>query len=168
MALGTFTPGEYVMTYDSSAIGMCMADGKSLQFRDHQKKINNTDRYGDTRIDGIYRGKDVFLRLIVKEWTAGVKKMLWPWSVPAAPVFDGKLGLIGQLASDCAKVLVLTPVANTPAATNGPASLTANKAILAPENDVSILFGPDERDIPLLLDLLPYDDTGVIRMFTLT
>lgn len=166
MALGVWTPGEFTMTYNAVACGMATSGGKNLRFRTHERQIKDTDRYGDTRIDGIYRGIDAYLVVTFKEWNAAVRSLIWPWSVPATPVFDGKLGLIGQVAFDVAKAIVLTPVALTPAAVLTGQTFTASKAKLAPENDINILMGPDERDVPVIFDLLPYDDAGVIRMWT--
>lgn len=164
MGLAQIRPGEYTMTYDGTAIGMCRSDGKSLRYRRKGKPINDTDTFGLTKIDGIALGCDVFLALTMIEWNAGVKKAIWPQST----TFDGTLGVIGRIDSDLAKAIVLTAVAGTPAATLGPATLTASKGILAPENDVNIIFGPDETPIPLLFELLPYDDSGTKRHFSLT
>lgn len=169
MGLGTFVPGVFAGTYNGTTLGLTTSEGWRLKWRDSVKKINDTNAYGDTLIDGIYRGKQgVQLLVTVKEWNSIVKAAIWPWSVPATPVFDGKLGQIGQLMSDAAKAIVLTPEANSPAATVGSNTFTASKAILSPDNDIELLMGPDERDIPLLFDLLLYDDTGVKRFFTIS
>lgn len=164
MALGTFTPGHYAMTHNGNACGLVTSGGQSLRFRPSIKKINNTSLYGDTLIDGIYRGMSgVQLLVTFKEWTAAIRALLWPWSTNL-----GEQGLIGQLSSELAKPIVLTAQALSPAAVNGPATLTAALALLAPENDVSILFGPDERDVPVLFDCYLYDDSGTKRFFKLT
>lgn len=168
MALGTFAVGEYTSTYDGTTCGIVTSGGWNLRYRPSVKKINDTSTYGDTLIDGIYRGMTgVQLMVTFKEWIAQVKKAVWPYS-NASPAFDGALGTIGKLQSDMAKAIVLTPVTGTPAATNGPTLFTASKAILSPDNDISILFGPDERNIPVLFDLLLYDDAGTKRFFAVT
>jgi hypothetical protein len=138
--------------------------GQNLRYRPSIKKINNTSLYGDTLIDGIYRGlSGVQLLVTFKEWTSTIRSLLWPWSTNL-----GEQGRIGQLASALAAPIVLTAQALSPAAVNGPATLTASLALLAPENDVSVLFGPDERDIPVLFDLYLYDDSGTKVFFKLT
>lgn len=166
MGLAALRPGEYTATYDAVAIGMFRSDGKSLRFRRKGKLVNDTDTYGLSTIEIINLGIDVFLSGTMIEWNATVKKIIWPYG--SAGTFDGKLTKIGHLDSDNAKQIVLTALAGTPAATLGPATLTAAKAILAPENDVNIIFGPDETPIPILFQLLPYVDGSDKRFFTLT
>jgi hypothetical protein len=169
MALGTFSIGEYTATYNSNAIGLVSSGGYNLKFRPSVQPINDTATYGDTLIDGVYRGiSGVQVVVTVKEWNTAVKQILWPFGDFASPTFSGALGVIGKLISDAAKSLVLTAVTGTPAATNGPATFTAAKAILSPANDVSIIMGPTQRDVPLLFDLLLYDDSGTKRFFALT
>jgi hypothetical protein len=166
MGLGIFAPGEYVMTYDSVAVGLVTSGGQNLRWRFKEKAIQDTNRFGDTKIDGIYRGVNALLAVTFKEWKPAVRAAIWPWS--ASGTFDGTLGVIGRLASDVAKVITLTPTAGTPAATAGPTLFTANLAKIAPENDINLLFGPDERDIPVIFELLPYDSSGTIRLFSIT
>lgn len=164
MALGTFTPGYYAMTHNGNSVGLVTSGGQNLRYRPSIKKINNTSLYGDTLIDGIYRGlSGVQLLVTFKEWTSTIRALLWPWSTNL-----GEQGQIGQLATAMAKAIVLTAQTASPAYVNGPVTFTASMALLAPENDVSILFGPDERDIPVLFDLYLYDNTGTKVFFTLT
>lgn len=170
MPLGTFAPGEYSMTYAGANVGLVTSGGQHLKYRVAKKKINDTATYGDTLIDGIYRGMEsVQLMVTFKEWITPVKNAIWPYSSAGAPGgFDGTLGTIGRLDSNLAQTIVLTATAGTPAATNGPLTFTAGMAILSGANDIDVLFGPDERDIPVLFDLMLYDDSGVKRFFKLT
>lgn len=166
MPLGNFRPGRYNMTYDGTDVGMATSGGKNLRFRRKGKPINDTDFYGLTHIDAINCGIDVFLTTTFKEWNLGVKKAIYPYGTAN---FDGTLTKIGHLDSDSAKVIVLTALAGTPAATLGPATLTAEKAILAIENDVNMIFGVEETDMPVVFQLLPYDSGGgAIKFFVLT
>ena len=80
----------------------------------------------------------------------------------------GGMGTIGQLADARGGPIVLTPVSGTPAATNGPTQITIHSATLAPENDVDIILGNEERDIPVLFKIWPTAQAGVVRFFTLT
>lgn len=164
MPLGVFRPGEYTMTYDGSDVGMCTSGGKNVRYRRKVKPINDTDRYGLSTIDNINCGMDCFCTMTFKEWNDGVKKAIWPYGPNA---FNGLLGEIGELDSNTAKVIVLTAVAGTPAAAAGPATVTLHLAILAPENDVNVIFGIEETDVPVVFQILPADATG-IRFFTLT
>lgn len=170
MPLGTFAPGEYTITWNSVACGLLGNNGARLSFQFAARKINNTTTYGDTEIDKIYRGIRMCRLLVVfKEWNAACKAAIWPWGTPGTPAFDGLFGKVGILGTTAAKVLVLTAVSGTPAATNGPATLTAGMAVPSEDNAIEILMGPDERDVPVLFDLLPYDvGSGVIKPFVLT
>jgi hypothetical protein len=168
MALGTFAPGVHAATFNGQDCGLTTSQGWRLRYRPSVKKIQDTNAYGDTLIDGIFRGyQGVQLLVTFKEWIAAVKAAINPYgtAVGGNMTFDGIQGQIGLLSSDLAKVLILTAQANSPAAATGTTPLTANKAILSPENDVEILFGPDERDIPVVFDLLLYDDSGTKRFF---
>lgn len=167
MPLGTFAPGPYTMTYNALPVGLVRDNGKLLRWRFMGKEMT-ADLYGMTVIDRIYAGARVFLGPIYfKEWNANVRAMIWPHS--ATPGALGQLGVPGTLASNKAKVITLTPVANTPAATAGPTLITANLAFPADENDVEMLMGCDERDVPVLFELLPYDSGGgTIVFFTVT
>ena len=166
MALGTFVPGEYVFSHGGNALGLIQSDGPRLKFTPHSRPVSDTAIYGDTKIDGIYRGQDVQVLVTFKEWTAIIRTAIWPYG---AAGFDGTLGQIGRLDSALASVILLTAASNSPAAAaNSPATLQANLGIIAPENEIDILMGPDERNIPVLFDLLPYDASGTIRHFAIT
>ncbi len=168
MALGTFVPGRYTATYNSVTLGI-VENGYTLRYRFHERSINQTSHYGDSKIDGIYRGGDCFMVFTVKEWTANIRAMLWPWVAQSTVADWGKFGQIAQLASAVAKVLVLTPQSSSPADTAGaPLTFTANLSKFSPENDANILMGPDQRDVPIMLDLLPFNDGSVDRWFTIT
>jgi hypothetical protein len=163
MALGTFRPGHYAMTHDGDAVGLVTSGGQNLRWRPSKKKIQDTSIYGDTLIDGIYRGMTgVQLLVTFKEWNAAIREIIWPYNATL-----GVNGIVGQLDSDLAKAIVLTAQSGSPAATNGPTPFTASKAIISDLNDINILFGPDEHDIPVLFDLLLYDSSGTKIFFTM-
>jgi hypothetical protein len=169
MALGTFRPGVYTATLGGVALGLTTGDGFRLRYRRKSIPINNTGAYGDTLIDGIYRGiEGVQVITTLKEIVAGAQTAMWP---NGASGFDGTLGTstkgIGTLDSANALALVLTPAAGTPAAANGPSNgvFTASLAILAAENDVEFLFGPVETDVPIVFNLILYDASGTKRFF---
>lgn len=165
MPLGTFVPGVYTATWNSLSLGM-VEGGFNIRYRDKEKAITNTSTYADTKIDGIYRGRDVFIDFVLKEWSANIRKLMMPYQSQSGNTDFGKLGQIGQLASGVAQAFVLTAEANSPAAANSGGTWTFHLSKLAPENDVRFLLGPDERDIPILMDVLPYSDSGTIRHWT--
>lgn len=163
MPLGTFAVGEYTMTYDGTTVGMCTSGGKNLRYRMNGEDINDTDTYGRTTIDFVYLGMECFLLCTFREWLAKVKAAIWP----ASTDFDGTLGVIGRLASNMAKQIILTDVTGTPAETL-PATITFPKCILAPGQDLNVLFAPGVRDVPIMFRVLPSDVSGTIRFFTQT
>lgn len=162
MAIGEFAPGYYNMTYDGDDPGL--VQGVRQLRRKYKAQIISADLYGDTQLDGVYRGSDVFLRMIFKEWNATVRKILWPFDTDF-----GDLGIPGKLLTDFAKSMVLTALTGTPAATKGPATVTATLALLAPENDVEVIMGNEQRDVPVLIQCFPYVvSTGRVAHFTVT
>lgn len=180
MPLGIFRPGVHTVTYGDTPVdlGLTTSAGWRLRWRDAMKKINDTNSFGESLIDGIYRGKsDMKLIVTLKEWSVQARKALWPWgsTTIGSVAFDGKLGNVGWLASDHAQSIILTAEAGSPAATVGDVAgtpgtawnlWTFHKCILAPENDLEILFGPDETDVPAIFDVLLTDQSGTKRFFT--
>lgn len=159
--------GRYTMTHDGVAIGITGGgrDGvPTIHQQIHGTQIRNTDVYGDSAIDAIYRGADVSMSLILKEWDAQEKIIIWPFTA-----VWGLIGLIGQSFFENASAIVLTTFAGVPTFTYGPATLTASKAIYMPGHRVSVSFGPVERDLSVVEQLYPYDTGGgTVGFFTHT
>lgn len=137
-----------------------MTEGYELLLDPKHQLVNRSDAYGDTLIDTIVRGADWSLVCEAMEYKAG------PIAAVGQIASMGTLGIIGRLGSDIAQALVLTATAGTPAATT-PATLTASKALLAPNANPRILFNSELRRVPLRFALLPYDSSG-IKFFTMT
>lgn len=160
MALGDFAPGYYSMTYDGDDMGL--VEGVRRLRRRANAQMITTDKYG--LVDGVYKGGECFLAMTFKEWNADIQAALWPFGADI-----GEMGLNGRLLTGMAKAIVLTAEAGTPAATLGPATITANLAILAPENDVEVILGNEQRDVPVLFQLFPYEGSDEkIRWFSVT
>ena len=171
MALINVVPGVYVGTWNATAMGETTSEGYALRYRPSKKRIENTQTYGDTLIDGIFRGMvGVQVVVTLKEWTAAIRSLLWPWGNTATPAFDGIAGQVGLLDSaSVAKQIVLTAASGSPAAAaNSPATITLPLCVLSDSNDLRILMGPDERDIPIIFDVLPSVVSSVTRFFTIT
>jgi hypothetical protein len=151
--LGTFGIGQYSATFNANAMGLTTSEGVKVRYRPSVQKINNTNLYGDTLIDGIYRGiEGVQILMTAKEWKTAVFAAIWPFG--GGTTFDGTLGTVGALISSKALTLVLSAVTGTPAYTNGPVTLTAVGAILSGDNDIEFMMGPTEREIPIVFDCL--------------
>src|SRR5262249_48106988 len=139
-------------------------EGYAIQSEPKVELINKTDAWGDALLDMIYRGTDWFCQADFHEWKAGPLAAAFPWGAGVM----GVQGVIGRLASDVATSLVVTAAAGTPAA-NTPATLTATKAILAPNSNPAAQFNPRLRTLPVRMVLLPVDVGGaVIKSFTMT
>lgn len=149
--------GQYTATYGGVALGMFEGDAgvPTLEHLVKSEPVDNTATYGKATLDHIYQGVDYFISMICLEYRAGPLAAFWPWASTL-----GQMGIIARLAYDLSAPLVLTTIAGTPAATTGPATLTANKTILTPGFMPRVLFGPTLRKIPLRLQLLPYDSGG--------
>lgn len=177
MALGTFAPGPYTATYDASGAvsgtpgQSATPAARSLGLVDNVHRVSRTasaedvrgtNLYGDTVVDSIYRGGNMFLLFTMKEWPAYVRDILWPFSSTF-----GAIGTTGRLMSDLAGKIVLTPQAGTPAYTNDGKIYTFGKAIISPEHNVELIHGPVQKDIALVFRCYPYDNgSGTIVWFT--
>lgn len=161
MAFANFSPGSYTVSYGGNDLGLVQRPS-ILRRTPHGQPIT-VDLYGDAVVDGIYRGGRCFVVCQFAEWSANLRSAIWPFSAT-----HGADGLSGRLWSDIAAALVLTPVANTPAATLGNNTFTASKSIVASQNNVDYVLGNVERNIPVMFECLLYDSSGVKVHFVLS
>jgi hypothetical protein len=175
LALETFLAGRYPATYNAVDVGV-MAEGEKLNFDTQHELIQESDAWGLTIVDGIYRGGNVTADLESLAYKAGSLAAFWPFGGTLAG--NGALGTlinpgagntpIGILASDLAKPFVMTSTPGTPAAAN-PATLTASKALLRENFPAALLFNSKLRRVPVSLRFYPVDaGSGVIKHFTTT
>lgn len=165
MALGTFIAGRFTGTYNLASLGI-LEEGWRLSWAWHKEIINNTDAYGDTPIDAVYRGASVWISGIFKEVLAGTTTAVAPYNSYApsgASAFA--IGTIGVLDSATAKSLVLTSTAGTPAVAT-PATLTATLAVMDNEFTTEQLWGPNHRKTPFRFMLYPYVSATTIFFST--
>lgn len=154
--------GPYTVTWNSNDIGL--SEGP---IRHQQRAMGIPVRaslYGDTVLDYILRGAEVFVALVLKEWNANTKAALWPYGST-----HGVMTEAGVRASSLCKALVLTAVSGTPAATEGPLTRTYANAVLLPGHNLDVIFGPEERNIPLIFAVLPDNDSSgnkKVKFFT--
>lgn len=147
MPFSEFSWGPYDATWGGSSLGLVQR-AWSAESEASVTPIT-ADRYGDSVIDGIYRGANAFLIVQLKEWTAAVRDAIWPFAT------WGETGDHGRALSDLAKTLVLTALPGSPAATKGPVTLTASKAIYAPGHRIAVPMGNEERIVGLVFQCLP-------------
>ena len=96
MALDTFVAGRYSGTYNAVDVGIT-DDGYTLQQDLSVEAIDESDAYGGTLIDFIYRGGNAFLRFMSKAYKAGSISPLWPY---------GALGVGATAAAPINRVLL--------------------------------------------------------------
>lgn len=177
MALDTFVAGRYSGTYAASDVGITK-DGYELELDSDLDDVGETDAWGTSVIDGIWRGGNCFLQLTSEAYKAGSLAAYWPYG--GALAGPGVLGIlydgsqlsklpIGQLASNIAQALVLTVTAGTPAATlSAVNTLTATQALLAKNFNAKLLFNSKLREVPVRLRLYPYTVSNVTKFFSTT
>jgi len=168
--LGVFVAGRYSATIaypgdTAKSLGI-MEEGYNVRWTKSTDLINRTDAYGDTLIEGFYQGINMNVSCVAKEWLEAVIDSMQPfnaWAGTGADTFD--LGTIGRAETDNAGILVLTATAGTPAASS-PTSMTFTYAI-QDDTDVTMLFGPRHRVMPLNFRIYPYSSSG-IKFFSST
>lgn len=164
MALETLVSGRYSSTYNAVDTGVSEG-GYELDQGASGETIDETDAFGGSVIDFIYRGGQVYMDFRSIAYKAGSVTPFWPWG--ALGVMLTAAAPLGRLASDVAMAHVLTSVANTPAAA-APATLTASKAILPPNYSAKLLYNSKLRTVPVRLLYLPVAVSTDIKWFTQT
>lgn len=153
--IDTVAAGRYSATYNSVDVGITQ-QGYEISLESKWQEITPTDAFGDTIIDGVYRGGNCYCQYEGMAYKAGAITPFWPWG--ALGILATTAAPIGRLASDVAAAFVMTDTDATPAATI-PATLTASKSILAPNNPAKLLFDSRLRTVPTRLQFLPYLST---------
>lgn len=151
------TSGSYTATYNALDLGYT-ADGYRMECISGRKAVT-VDSFGDMEIDGVQRGVNCFLEMILKEWqddvsgSEGRAQLMWPYSSN----YMGALETIGHLevVSSMAKALVMTVTAGTPAATTGPSTITFPKSILEAEFARTVNFNNEDRSMPVRMRNYP-------------
>lgn len=159
-----FAAGPYAVTFNSSSLGLFVGDlqAPTVEVQTKTQPIDNSDKYGRTTLGALHQGADAFFQGTFMEWNTAQKAALWPFGVL------GVVGTHGGDLYDLAQALVLTAQAGTPAATSGPATLTASKACLAPNFNTRFLFSSVLREVPIRLQLFPYLNVSTPVHFTTT
>ena len=160
ISFGPIVAGAYRGTYNAVALGFTV-EGYRYGVEWLAETINQTDLFGQTMIDMVYLGANAQLSYRSRTYSAADIAPATPWG-PLGQIASPALP-ISRLARNAAKPFVLTAVANTPAAA-APATLTAALAILAPNSRVELLFDSKAREIPVTLNLLPYESATADTM----
>jgi hypothetical protein len=150
-----FASGAYSATWSGAALGLFVGDQQSptIEVATKTQPIDNTDALGRTTIGGIKQGADAFYTCTFMEWKAAV--------IAAIVAAQGALGRVGPVGADLyddAQSLVLTAQAGSLAAAVGvgPATITASKAVIAPNTNYRLILGPVLREVAFRMQLFPY------------
>ncbi len=167
MAITAPIAGAYTGSYGGTALGYTR-QGYNLNFTQRYERLEETDLYGLTLIDMVYRGAQMTIDTICKLYNGNTfagSQAGWPWQGTLGNIWTAAAP-IARLASAVAAALVLTAVANTPAA-NSPATLTASKTILS-DQGMQLNFNSTIREVPLRFDVLATDSAGTGSLFAVT
>ncbi len=181
MPLGNFAAGPYTAAHTPTLGGVAGSsetinlteDGWRSRIRILEEEISRSDAYGRSLIDTVFQGCRGVVTTTFIEWRASMLKMSYPWVV-VAPLGSTKwivvnaTAAMGRLGSDNAGSLVLTAVANTPAATYGPATVTFGKIKAMADQDIEFYYGPAARKYSMNFDLLLYASSSDYVLYTAT
>jgi hypothetical protein len=165
MAIVAPVAGAYTGTWNAVALNYTR-QGFNIGMVQKAERVEETDLYGETLIELIYRGAAVTVDTICKVYANALRAVFWPWTGTLGAVYTAALP-IAQLGSAQTAALVLTSVANTPAAST-PATLTVGKAILSPGQNMAIIFNSMLREVPMRWDALLSDAAGTGSLFACT
>ncbi len=119
------------------------------------QEVNETDAYGLTLVEAIYRGMNWRCRLRGLEWKSGLLNILQMFGQSGAvTTLTPILTNIGDRWSKFCQSLVLTAILGNPPTT--PASLTSINAGFAPQYQTEFMMTSKVRELPLEMILLPY------------
>ena len=175
MATNTFIAGPYTNIYNSISAGLT-ENGFEIRFRPELQLVNQSDIYGDTILDSIYRGGNCLMSFTCIEWGKTLANaLIWPYAAAkaASPYLatQGFMGTVGKMTigSTLHKTTLLTAVgaagqptgqmAGTTTATATPATFEALNSALAEGSDVAYMMTSRLRTVPVVLRLYPYTKT---------
>jgi hypothetical protein len=157
MAAGLVVPvsGPYTSTWNSLALGTLNDDGFNLSCTVQGQEVAETDAYGMTLVEGIYRGQNWRIRLRGLEWKSGLLAILEMFGMTgAAGTLTPQIVNTGDRWTKYCNALVLTAILGSPPTVVQ--SLTATNAGIAPNSTSDFNMTSKVRELPLELVLIPY------------
>lgn len=155
-------------TWNALPLGTQSDDGYDLSVTVQGQEVNESDAFGMTLTEWIYRGFNWRLRFRGLEWNkTGLLTALQTFGqTGAAGTLTPQLVNVGDRATKYGQALVLTAVLGNPPSI--PQSLTAASAVVAPNTNFEFLFTSKLREFPLEMCLIPYLSGGVNIPFSTT
>lgn len=151
--------GPYAGSWNGFLLGVQNDDGFVLTGQYTGQEVNQSDVYGMTLVEAIWRGINWRLRFRGLEWgKPGILAAIQMFGATTASpniAFAPALSNVGQRYSAFAQSLVLNSIlgAYPPAF---PTGLTALGAVLAPNSNTEAMMTSKVREAPLEMVLLPY------------
>lgn len=159
---GDFPPGPYQATYDGQSSGLMEGP---IRHRQSAKGLPiMASLWGGNILDYIIQGGGVFVVMVLKEWNVNSKLIMHCQNASHGIFMES-----GKLYNTFCKQLVLTALAGTPAATEGPVTRTYPFCGVLPGHEIDVSMGPVERNVAVVLAVLPEQDstnTGRAKYFT--
>jgi len=167
--------GPYTATWNGFTLGTQNDDGYVLNGTYQGQEINQSDAYGMTLVEAIWRGLNWRMRFRGLEFNkTGILASIQAFGSSGVPstTFTPTLQSVGDRYSKFAQALVLTSILGAYPPTM-PATLTALNAIVAPQSNVEYLMTSKVREAPFEMVLLPYSsvvssNNNVSTSFTTT
>lgn len=158
MAAGLVVPisGPYVGTWNALPMGTMNDDGFELACTIQGQEIRESDAFGMTLVEGIYRGQNWRCRIRGLEWDkTGLLTLLQMFGQSgAARTLTPVLTSIGDRWTKFCKSLVLTSILGDPP--SFPTSITAVNAGFAPNSQTPFNLTSKMREMPIEMVFLPY------------
>lgn len=157
MAAGLIVPvsGPYVGTWNANALGTLNDDGYELQCTLQGQEVAESDAYGMTLVETIYRGQNWRIRLRALEWDKlGLLDILEMFGSAVGGDPSPILGPVGDRWTAYCNTLLLTAILGNPPTV--PQTLTAASCGFAPNSQSAMLMTSKVRELPLELVLFPY------------
>lgn len=164
------TQGNYTALWGGLPLGRT-EEGFFIEIL-HKGELVRFEEFGQSVVDLIKLGADVFVEGVLKEWCAdGLLSALWYHSLDFGHI-DCPAGQFA-VQGGCARPLVLTASSCSPAATKGFQTLTFHQTIFEPEVAARINLNNKIRMVPIrfrvfLTDLDPSDAGTDYSFFTAT
>jgi hypothetical protein len=166
--------GPYLGSWNAFPFGTQNDDGYQLSCTLQGQELNETDAYGLTLVEGIWRGQNWRARLRGVEWNKtgllGALQMFGTTAgtvppIPATTTLIPVLTNIGDRWSKYCQAMLLTAILGNPPTT--PQTLTAVLAGVAPNSTSEMMFTSKVREMPLEFVFLPYATTIASVTFNL-
>ena len=160
MVAGLVVPvsGPYTAMWNGASLGTQNDDGYVLTGQYNGQEINQSDAYGMTLVEAIWRGLNWRMRFRGLEFNKpGILASMQAFgsSGAAATTFTPTLQSIGDRFTKFAQALVLTSILGVYPPTM-PTTLTALNAIVAPQSNVEYMMTSKVREAPFEMVLMPY------------